>query len=448
VRAVAQHDPSQQREFALLILRRLREAGHEAYWAGGCVRDSLLGRRPKDYDVATNARPDQIRELFGRRATLDIGAAFGVIAVVGPKPSGIVEVTTFRHDARYSDGRHPDGVTFTTAEEDAQRRDFTINGLFYDPLVPDDNRRVIDFVGGVADLQRKVVRAIGDPRARFNEDKLRMLRGVRFAASFDFALDESTRDAIAELAPSVSVVSPERIAQEMRALLVLPARAAGVDLLRQTGLLPIVLPELVSLAEMPVEPAHAELGNRWQRALAVLDQLVEPSFPLALAALLHVVVPAREPRQGSGSALVNLATQVSERWRLSNKETEHTSWLIANHRALLSAQNLPWSRLQPLLVSAPIDDLLKLHEAIAHAASHETSHVAYCRRRLQSPPEELDPPLLLTGDDLIRHGVPRGKIYKTLLERVRDAQLDGQIAAREDALTLVDRIVSHNDSTK
>ena len=174
--------PDEQRRFALDVVRRLRGAGFEAYWAGGCVRDQLLGRTPKDYDVATNAMPEQVRQLFGRRRTLAIGAAFGVIAVIGPKPAGTVEVTTFRRDAAYSDGRHPDSVAFSSPEEDASRRDFTINGLFYDPV----EDRVIDYVGGQADLAAGRIRAIGNARDRFAEDKLRMLRAVRFAATFAF----------------------------------------------------------------------------------------------------------------------------------------------------------------------------------------------------------------------------------------------------------------------
>ncbi|HVA50261.1 MAG TPA: CCA tRNA nucleotidyltransferase [Pirellulales bacterium] len=441
--AVAQLDPDRQREFALSIVERLREAGHEAYWAGGCVRDLLLGRQPKDYDVATNARPAEIRDLFGRRKTLDIGAAFGVVAVVGPRQSGIVEVTTFRYDVGYSDGRHPDGVTFTTAQDDAQRRDFTINGLFYDPLANDESRRVIDFVGGIDDLERHVVRAIGDARARFGEDKLRMLRGVRFAATFGFALDAATREAIVELAPTVSVVSAERIAQEMRMLLVLPARARAADLLRETGLLASILPELVPLADTPVAPHRPELGNLWRRTLAVLDGLQRPRFPLGLAALLHAAAcQGHEPPEGEGAhRAAEIVNQVCQRWRLSNKEAERASWLVERHRALLNAEQMPWPRLQRLLTSEGIDDLLKLHAAIAAAAGHDASHVDYCRGRLALPPDELNPPPLLTGDDLIHHGIPPGKIYKSLLDQVRDAQLEKSVRSREEAIALVDRIV-------
>lgn len=441
-------DANQQRDFALTVLRRLRAAGHEAYWAGGCVRDCLLGRAPKDYDVATNAVPEQIRDLFGRRRTLEIGIAFGVVAVIGPKEAGIVEVTTFRHDAPYSDGRHPDAVSFTTAQDDAQRRDFTINGLFYDPLEADEPRRVKDFVGGIDDLRGRVIRAIGDPRARFDEDKLRMLRAVRFAATFDFALDAGTRQAVIELANTLTVVSAERIAQEMRAMLIHPRRAAAVRLLRETGLLEVVLPELVPLDGRPVDAAQPSGENLWQRTLAVLERLERQSFPLALAAVLHAADwQAEEPAAAAGAEKAAEAVrQVSGRWRLSNKETELAAWLVEHHRALLFAEMAPWPRLQRLLISPGIDELLALHAAIASAAGHGTSHVDYCRRKLALPAAELNPPPLLTGDDLKRHGIPPGKIYKTLLDRVRDAQLDREVATLDEALALVDRLRAEADT--
>lgn len=441
---MSDRDPQAQQQFALSVVRRLRAAGFEAYWAGGCVRDALLGRQPKDYDVATDARPPQIRQLFGTRTTLDIGAAFGVIAVVGPKPAGIVEVTTFRHDVGYSDGRHPDEVTFTSAEHDAQRRDFTINGLFYDPLAEDVSRRVIDFVGGVEDLRRHVIRAIGDPRARFHEDKLRMLRGVRFAATFDFLLDDGTRAAIGELASSITIVSPERIAQEMRGLLVLEGRARGVQLLSETGLLRVLLPELVPLADQPIEPTRPESGSVWQRTLAVLGRLRQPEFPLALAALMHSSTWHSDEISVGAQSAAQITRRVAARWRLSNKETDLACWLVEHHRALVAAESLPWHRLQRWLICPGIDDLLALHAAIAEAAGHDQRQIDFCRRRLQLPPEELNPAALLSGDDLIRHGVPRGRLYKLLLEAVRDAQLEKTIRDRGEALALVDRLVAEH----
>src|SRR5688572_8510214 len=240
-------DLAEARAFAVEVVGRLRACGFEALWAGGCVRDQLLGLVPKDYDVATSARPEQIREVFGHRRTLPIGAAFGVISVVGPRGAGHIEVATFRRDAEYLDGRHPSGVTFTNAEEDARRRDFTINGIFYDPLV----EKVIDYVGGQQDLENRLVRAIGDPRQRLAEDKLRMLRAIRFAATFEFALDGETLTAIMQQADELTVVSVERIAAELRRMLVHPQRRRAMELLRQSRLLDVVFPEVASAAQKP-----------------------------------------------------------------------------------------------------------------------------------------------------------------------------------------------------
>jgi poly(A) polymerase len=414
--------PEDQRRFAVEVVRRLRGAGFEAYWAGGCVRDQLLGRTPKDYDVATSAVPDQVRALFGRRRTLAIGAAFGVIAVIGPTAAGMVEVTTFRRDAPYSDGRHPDSVSFSSAEEDASRRDFTINGLFYDP----SEQRVIDFVGGQEDLAQRRLRAIGDPRHRFAEDKLRMLRAVRFAATFAFSLDPSTREAIAAMAAEIHVVSPERIAMEMRRLLADPSRAAGVQLMLETKLAAAILPEIV--------PHDEPERRRLDDTLARLSRLrADAGFPLALAALLYPFVAAEG------------AAAVCDRWRLSNKETERVDWLVRHHAALLEARAMRWSMLQPLLIAEGIDDLLALTEASSSAGAAAAAH---CRSLLAQPRAVLDPPPLLTGDDLLAHGIPSGPQYKTLLQRVRAAQLDGAIHDKIEALAMVEQWIAESGKRK
>ena len=409
--------PEKQRRFAVEVVRRLRDAGFEAYWAGGCVRDRLLGLTPKDYDVATDATPPGIRELFGKRRTLAIGAAFGVITVLGPKDAGQIEVATFRRDAAYTDGRHPDSVSFSSAREDASRRDFTINGLFYDPI----EGEVIDFVGGQEDLQRHVLRAIGDAHERFGEDKLRMLRAVRFSARFGFPLAADTLAAIREMADQITVVSPERIAMEMRQILVAPSRCTAVRLLLDTGLAAVILPEIV--------PADETGHRRLDHTLTVLDRLSEPGFPLALAALLYPVVEAAQ------------AGQLGKRWRLSNQETDRVGWLVGHRAALDRARSTPWSSVQRILIAEGIEDLLALAEAVALAGSGDTSEIAWCRAKLAEPEEVLNPPPLLTGDDLIRHGVPAGPSYRVLLNRVRDAQLDGEIQTRDDALALVDRLL-------
>jgi poly(A) polymerase len=434
-----------KQQFALEVLKTLRAAGYTAYWAGGCVRDRLLSRTPKDYDVATNATPGEIRRLFGSRRTLEIGAAFGVVAVVGPKGVGNVEVTTFRRDAAYSDGRHPDQVTFSDPQEDAQRRDFTINGLFYDPLADE----VIDFVGGRDDLARRVIRAIGDPHARFAEDKLRMLRAVRFSATYAFALDPATEAAIRQMAGEILVVSPERIAAEMRLMLVHPTRATACRLLQETGLLAAVLPEVIPLAGIHADTPLRPGADLWEHTLSVLDRLREPGFPLALAALVHNIGKPATIHQQRGKLTFHnheavaeeMAEHICRRWRLSNDETQRVAWLVRHHAALRAARRMPWSQLQRILIAEGIADLVALHEADALVSTGDLAEVEYCRQKLQLAPGELNPPPLITGDDLIQHGVPRGKIYKTLLDRVRDAQLEKRIASKEEALRMVDQIV-------
>jgi tRNA nucleotidyltransferase/poly(A) polymerase len=417
---MATFDPQKQRDFAVQVVEQLRAAGFTAYWAGGCVRDHLLKRQPKDYDVATSATPPEIRQVFGSRKTLEIGAAFGVVAVVGPYRTGTVEVTTFRRDATYSDGRHPDAIAFSTPEEDAQRRDFTINGLFFDPL----DQRVIDFVHGVEDLERGVVRAIGDPRARFSEDKLRLLRAVRMATTFGFRLDEATATAIREMAPQVTVVSAERIAQEMRLLLVLPRRVSGLTILRDTGLLDVLLPEL---ADAVASGRQIDGREAWTTTLAVLGELAEPTFPLSLAAVLHTI-------ERPEVCVRNLAG----RWKLSNYESDRAAWLVQHVGELANASGKPWSQVQRLLAAPGGPDLVALAEARVKAAGASLESTNYCRTRLALPRDELDPPPLVTGDDLLAHGVRRGKKYAVLLTHLRDAQLDGLIADKQAGLRLVD----------
>jgi poly(A) polymerase len=401
--------PSAQRDFALEIVQKLRTAGFESLWAGGCVRDELLGLTPKDYDVATSATPDQIRDLFGRRRTLPIGAAFGVVTVLGPRSAGQLEVATFRKDATYSDGRHPDSVSFTDAEHDAQRRDFTINGLFFDPI----EHKVVDYVDGQQDLAARVIRAIGDPRLRLSEDKLRMLRAVRFAASFDFEIDAETLRAIQAMAPEINTVSAERIGMEIRRMLLDPHRATAMRLLRETGLLAQTLPELAALPD-----------EDWRQSLARLELLREPTLPLALAVALLSAEQAD-------------IHDVGRRLRYTNKEIERSSWLITNLVTVAHAPAVPWPKLQRILVHEGAAELIEL---LAVIAEPDDSAVAFCRERLAWPSEVLNPPPLVDGADLIRHGLAPGPHFSQLLEQIRDAQLNGEIATREEALALVDRL--------
>jgi tRNA nucleotidyltransferase/poly(A) polymerase len=414
-------DPKLAREFAVDVVRRLRESGHQALWAGGCVRDQLMAALPKDYDVATDAVPERVREIFGRRRTLEIGAAFGVVTVLGPKGAGQIDVATFRRDAAYSDGRHPDAVTFSDAEHDAQRRDFTINGLFFDPLA----EQVIDYVGGQEDLQRHVVRAIGDPRARIAEDKLRMLRAVRFAARFDFAIDGETLAAIKEQANELVIVSAERIAAELRLILTHPSRARGAELLVETNLLEILLPEISSVMQD---------GGQWSRTIAIMAGLHEPTFSMALAALLREIQTPSDRKQ--------LAHAAGQRWKLSNEEIFGIEKLLTEESIICHARSEYWPRLQRILIAPRVEELIGYCDSVARAASGDLSEITFCREKLALPAAELNPPPLITGEDLKKLGIPQGPAYRELLEAVRDAQLESKVSTKEEALIQVQNLNS------
>ncbi|MFN0018193.1 MAG: CCA tRNA nucleotidyltransferase [Pirellulaceae bacterium] len=409
-------DPELSRQFALDVVAKLRAAGHQALWAGGCVRDQLLGKRPKDYDVATDAEPERIREVFGRKRTLAIGAAFGVITVLGPKDAGQIEVATFRRDIGYSDGRRPDAVAFTSAEEDAKRRDLTINGIFYDPVA----EQYHDYVGGQEDLQSRIIRAIGNPNERFAEDKLRMLRTVRFAATFDFALEAATLKAVQAHAPDIRTVSAERITAELRRMLVHENRIAALQMLRDSGLLKEILPELSQLV--------ASETAAWDRTLLVFGQLKNPSFAMALGALL---------REVAVHADVAAVKAILARWKLPNEDNGGALMLLRDELLIRTAQSQPWPRIQRLLTSPRADELVNYSEAVAVALNEGLESIACCRQKLTLPAAALDPPPLITGEDLKKLGIALGPTYKDILEMVRDEQLEGRIGSLTEAVELI-----------
>jgi poly(A) polymerase len=406
-----------EREFALEVVRKLRDAGFEALWAGGCVRDQVLRLEPHDYDVATNARPEQVQKLF--RRTVAVGVSFGVVEVLGPKVDEQflkVQVATFRVDGPYDSGRWPMSVRFCSAEEDARRRDFTINGMFFDPV----ENRLIDYVGGQADLNAKILRAIGNPRERFGEDKLRLLRAVRFAARFELTIEPATAEAIREMAPQITIVSAERIAEELRKLLTNRNRVRGMRLMGESRLMEPILPELKS--------ATSEM---WEQTLRVLAQLPEQvDFPLALAALLQGHIDAEQ------------AAEIGERLKLSNAERDRICWLVENHGFLHNAPQMRKSKLKPILIHPGIQDLFTLQRAIAPASGTSAAYVDFAEARLQewSTNGELNPPFLITGDDLKQLGIPPGPQYKRLLDAVREAQLDNDISSTVEAIELVKRV--------
>ena len=439
------------RRYATDVVQRLRDAGFVAYWAGGCVRDLTLGLSPNDYDVATDARPEAVAQVFPRR-TIPVGESFGVMRVRGPYRSGLeVEAATFRCDGAYVDGRRPESVVFSSPELDAQRRDFTINGMFFDPF----SNKVIDYVGGMSDLSAKILRAIGDPAARFREDKLRLLRAARFASRFDLWIDPPTRRHLIAMAGQVSAVAAERIAQELRKMLTNETRAKGMDLMMETGLMAAILPPVVVMKGIfqgkPVQPE----GDLWDHVLLVLNLLPSSaSFPLALAALFHDIgKPATRAFHHGRYSFHNheqvgrdIASQLCRRLKLSNIESDRVTWLVKMHQYLGEAKKLREAKLKQTLASPGIEELLALHRADAMASSGDTSQIDYCEEYLKAEPSgPINPPPLVTGHDLVRHGLKPGAGFATLLNSIREAQLERIVNSKREALEWVDR---HLDESK
>lgn len=392
-----------EREFATEVVSKLQRAGFTALFAGGCVRDELLGLTPADYDVATSARPEEVQAHFRRTHTF--GASFGVVEVLGPKDANgdwlKVQVATFRSDGTYTDGRRPDSVVFSSPEEDAARRDFTINGLFRDPI----GGTVYDYVGGEADLKAGLLRAIGQPEERFTEDKLRILRAVRMAARFELTIDPATFAAMKRMAGEIKAVSAERIAEELRKILTNRHRQRGVRLLGEVGLVEHILPT--------VNRDAAE----WERTCAALERLpLHASFELAFALLFR--------KAGPGSM-----GSVGRTLRLSNDEWDRISWLwMHNERAF--SRDEPNSTLYPLLAHPAIHELLTLHRA----EGTDPGVLDYLEGLLRdNPAETFNPPRLITGDDLKAMGLKPGPHFKKLIDEVRGLQLDGHLKNRREA---------------
>lgn len=415
-------DLAATRAFSIEIVQELKQSGFQALWAGGCVRDLLLGKESKDFDVATSATPDEVREVFGFDRTLPIGASFGVITVNGGKRRGQVEVATFRTDLGYSDGRRPDGVRFSSAEEDAQRRDFTINGMFYDPI----EDKVLDYVGGQRDLKNGLVRSIGNPFRRFEEDKLRMLRAVRFSSTFAFDLELATQRAIREFASHIHVVSAERIAAEMRRMLTDKHRMIAVRMLRDLTLMEELLPELESIV------GHA---LRWSETYQSLEELRTPDFRAAMALLLRYVcqhsllkeIPHRP---------IEPASEICARWKLTNEETKTIQWLLRNEQTIRHSDQVAWPKLQRLLIEDPAPLLIEVGRAVKMARRESLKPIEWAQDRIELPEEDLNPAPLLNGGDLIKAGFQPGPSFQRVLEKVRDEQLEGKISTPEAALQL------------
>lgn len=406
---------SEPKSFALQVVRRLRDAGFEAVWAGGCVRDALLKIVPGDYDVATSARPDDVVRLFGRKRSVSVGASFGVIIVLGERRSeGQVEVAAFRSDGPYSDGRRPDSVEYCSAEEDALRRDFTINGMFFDPI----SGQVIDYVNGQQDLEQGVIRAIGNAEERFAEDKLRMLRAARFAARYSFSLDTATADAVRRQAAELNQVSVERIAQELRRMLGHPSRLTAMELLVDMRLFSVVFPMVPDSA--------------MQSALRAFPFLKESAFEPAMALLFqHLLNPATDQPRKRTQAI----SEAGRSFRLSNEEISALCWLCDAFERSRSPDSLPLHELKPLLADKRRDLLLDLIQATVQAGTRPAGDIEYLQRWLaETPPESLDPPPLITGAELTAMGLKPGPEFSRILRLIREEQLDELISTPEEAL--------------
>ena len=433
--------PEQSEASARSIVRALQEAGFEALYAGGCVRDKLRGVPPHDYDIATSARPDQVQSLF--RRTVAVGVQFGVISVL--VNGADFQVATFRSDGVYSDGRHPESVQFSNAEEDARRRDFTVNGLFYDPV----REQLRDYVGGQADLEAKILRAIGDPEARFAEDRLRMLRAVRFATVLGFEIEPTTWTAVRKHAASIVEVSAERIRDELLKTLHSPARVRGLDLLDQSGLLNQILPEMEALKGCEQPPQFHPEGDVWVHTRLMLSLLPgEVSTPLLFAVLLHdIAKPATfslDPAEGRirfnghDKLGAEMAAEILGRLRFPKKEIESTVECIAQHMAFKDVQQMRVSRLKRFLARPTMPDELLLHRVDCGGSNQDFSNYDFLVRKIEEfSKEPLIPPPLLSGRDLLAMGLEAGPLFKEILDSVQSRQLEGALHGREEAMAWV-----------
>ena len=431
------------RELANSICDTLQHKGHQALLVGGCVRDLLLRRDPADYDVTTDATPERVMELFP--VSIAVGAQFGVVLV--PRNGLKVEVATFRSDVGYSDGRHPDRVVYSgTPEEDVRRRDFTINGL----LMRHDTGEILDFVGGQADLEAGVIRAIGEPGRRFTEDKLRMLRAIRFAARFGFEIEHTTFAAIRRHAGAVTDVSAERIREELTKLLTEGAARTGFELLEKSWLLSIVLPEIAAMKGVPQPPQYHPEGDVWIHTLLMIEGLPAGTSPtLAWGVLLHDIgkPPTFRPASETGDRIrfdhhvdvgVRMAEAICRRYRFSNEETEQIVALVANHMRFMAVGQMRTSTLKRFVRLPRFEEHLELHR-LDCLSSHRNldSYSAVQRFLAETPAEQVRPQRVLTGTDLSEMGYIPGPLFSEILGAVEDAQLEGQIASKAEAEAFV-----------
>jgi poly(A) polymerase len=431
------------KDSAISIVRNLQEAGYQAYFVGGCVRDMILDREPADYDVATDATPDEVMRIFPE--TYAVGAKFGVVLVPASSPKAneneVVEVATFRSDIGYSDGRHPDQVRYSKdPREDIERRDFTINGLLMNPI----NQEVIDFVGGRKDLEFRTIRAIGEPERRFTEDKLRMLRAVRFAARFDYRIAPETMVAIREVAPQIHQVSRERMRDELTKILIEGHGRSAFLLLDQTGLLREVLPEISAMKGVEQPPQFHPEGDVFVHTLLLLDKLPRPCpATLAWGALLHDVgkpatfriAPDRIRFDGHVDVGVKMAEEICRRLRFSNDDAGQIVALVGNHMRFAQAPQMKESTLKRFMRMPRFEEHLELHRLDCQASHGDLTSFDFVREKMAAMPTEvMRPAPLVSGDDLIDAGYSPGPRFKEILAAIEDGQLEGRLHSRDEAM--------------
>lgn len=417
------------------VARTLKEKGHVAYLAGGCVRDFLRGEIPKDYDIATTASPEEIEKLFSK--TLPIGKQFGVVLVVCEGKS--FEVATFRREGPYRNGRHPSEIAFTTPEEDARRRDFTVNGLFYDPF----KKQVLDYVGGKEDIERRVIRAIGDPEIRFEEDKLRLLRAVRFAANLNFTIEKKTWETMQRYRAKIYEVSPERIRDELVKIFTREGAGRGLELLSSSGLLKEILPEIEAMKGMEQPPDFHPEGDVFTHTKMLMERLKAPPVVLAFAALLHDVgkPPTFQVREGRirfyehSHVGAQMAEAILRRLRFSNDEIAAIATCVDNHMKFANVKDMREGKLKRFMSTVTFPEELELHRIDCESSHGLLDNYHFLKKKMEEfRKEELKPKPLLKGDDLLGLGLEAGPAMKPILEEAYELQLEKKIRNKEEAL--------------
>jgi len=433
------------------VVARLQRAGYVAYLAGGCVRDQLLGLEAKDCDIATSAAPEEVQQLFAGRVTDLVGKSFGVVRV--REGDEYFEVAMFRQDGAYLDGRRPASVTPATPEEDAQRRDFTINGLFFDPI----SERLIDFVGGEADLRAGIIRAIGQPEDRFAEDHLRLLRAIRFAARLGFQIEPKTWAAIRAGAELIRTVSAERIRDELNRIFTVSKPERGLDLLDQSGLLALVLPDIAALHGVEQPPQFHPEGDVFEHTRLMLTKVQQPDLELALGILFHDVgkkPTAKVDENGRirfnehESVGAGMAEDIMTGLRYDNKMIHNVRELVQHHMQFKDVPHMRPSTIKRMMQRPTFLRELELHRIDCESSHGDLRHWDYLKRELETmTPEQIDPPSLISGHDLKAMGIPPGKQMGRILEAVRIAQLEGAVQTRHEALALARKLAARGTDT-